>query len=61
MLSSDRRLRRIGTVREAAAVNHADYSILMNASASIGTDDVAGLDEDQASDRRATCARVPLR
>ena len=35
----------IGTVREEVAVNRADCRILMDASASIDPDNVAGLDE----------------
>ena len=60
VLSSDCRLHRIGTVRDAAAVNHADYSILMNANASIGTDDVAGLDEQRGVRRNAGRARARI-
>jgi hypothetical protein len=36
---------RIGTVHEPVTVNHADCCILMNASASTGAVEVAGLDD----------------
>jgi hypothetical protein len=37
----------VGTVREALAVDGADCCILIDSSASIGLDDVAGLDETE--------------
>jgi hypothetical protein len=57
----DSRIRRLGTVRGAVAINHAHGCIVVDASASIGPDGVAGLDEDHSSRRAQWTTASPGR